>query len=262
MFKGFVVFIVLFGVTLFAETKMEYGVSILGMRMDYREYNKQDQLLDSEESNFNDVVGAEFIYRYFLNNNSNIDVKFLGVDGDTKYTGSYLGASDSYGSVTSSTKNKIYDIALGYNLKKASTFHSISMLGGLGVGYRYWYRELSSIQAEEYSWYSIRGNIGMEYHVNNFSASFLVEYQYGIKPIMQATGFSDDFKLDSANIIKLSVPLRYNVYKNLDLTCEYIFERQDIKESDAVYDNSGNGYVEPDSTAYNQYIKIGMLLKY
>ena len=262
MLKGLLLVAILFGVTLFAGTKVEYGISILGMKMDYREYSEQNQLLDSEESNFNDILGAEFIYRYFLNPNSNIDVKFLGVEGNTKYTGSYVGTGNAYGSLVSSTKNKIYDIALGYNLKKASTFHSISMLGGLGVGYRYWYRELSSTQAEEYSWYSIRGNLGMEYDHKDFSASVLIEYQYGIKPIMQATGFKDDFKLASANIIKLSVPLRYNVYKNLDLTCAYIFERQDIKESNVVYDNSLNGYVEPDSTAYNQYIKIGMLLKY
>jgi len=262
MLKKVALTAMLIGSVLSAEGGMEYGISLVGMKMDYREYDKLDNILDSEASQFQDITGAEVEMRYLLNESSNIEMKFLGISGDTDYTGSYLGSNSGYGSLKGTTYNKVYDFSLGYNMNNASEINNLSFLAGIGLGYRYWDRELSSIQIEEYSWYSIRGNIGVEYKADAFRGAFLVEYQYGIKPVMTATGFSSDFELSSANIIKVSLPLRYNVYENLDLTCAYVFEYQDIKESDIVYDAAGNGYVEPDSTAYNQYIKIGIVFKY
>ena len=263
MKKVLLAFLLFFVTQGISDTKIEYAISLIGMNMDYSEYDQNGMILDSEESNFQDILGAEFEYRYFLNASSNLEIKLSSLTGYTKYTGSYLNDSNAhYGSVVSSTKNTIYDFSFAYNMKKRSDFKNIIMLADIGVGYRDWFRELSSTQIEEYTWYSIRGNLGLEYHKNDFTGSFIVEYQYGIKPNMSATGFSDDFELASANIMKFSVPLRYNVYKNLDLTCAYIFEYQEIKESNVLYGSDGKGYVEPDSTAYNQYIKIGMLLKY
>jgi len=256
-------FILLFVVNLFAASKMEYEINFVGMKMDYKEYDQAGVLLDSEESSFSDIMGSELIYRYFVDENAFIDFDASAVSGDSKYTGSYLGSSLGYGSLTSSTVDTIYDISLAYNKVNPTDFQSIQVLGALGVGYRYWERELSSQQIETYTWYSLRARVGLIYILNtDLTLSFIGEYQYGIDPKMSATGFNDDFQLNSADILQLSIPLRYRVTQHIDINCVYVFSRQEIQESNRVYDNSGTAYYEPDSTAYNQYLKVGIIFKY
>ena len=247
---------------LVAETKTEYQISLVGMDMDYREYDRNGVLLDSEKSNFTDIVGVEFQYRYFLDEYSNIALNIMGLKGDTEYVGSYIGSGLGYGSVVGVTSNEISDFAIEYNAKNMSDL-GVLVVGGIGAGYRYWQRELSSTQIEEYAWYSLRAKVGVEYQYrNSVTIDFLLAYQYGIDPRMKATGFSSDFKLASANILQVSLPLRYRVNDFLDFSCAYVYEYQEIQESEIVYDGSGNGYVEPDSKASNQYLKVGMIFKY
>ena len=262
MIKNIVLSTFLLASSLFAEIKTEYQISWVGMNMDYREYDRNGVLLDSEKSNFTDITGAEFQYRYFLDEYSNIALNIMGVEGDTEYVGSYIGSGLGYGSVVSTTSNTVGDIAIAYNAKNMSDL-GVMMLGGIGAGYRYWQRELSGTQIEEYTWYSLRAKVGVEYQYrNSVTIDLLLAYQYGIDPRMKATGFSSDFKLASANIVQVSIPVRYRVNDFLDFSCAYVYEYQEIKESDIVYDGSGNGYVEPDSRASNQYLKVGMIFKY
>ncbi len=250
-----------FAALLSAETKMEYTLSYVGMNMDYKEYDRAGSLLDSEESGYSDLTGIEFGYSYFLDRQSQIDFKVMSLSGDTKYVGSYLNSNQGYGSVVSTTKNEIRDIYLGYSGKNEYR-NNFYLLGNLGVGYRYWQRSPSSVQVEEYEWYSLRLGIGAEYKYKAFSIAVCGEYQYGIRPTMSATGINDEFELDSADIMQLSVPVRYEINEMFALFASYVFSRQEIKESNVVFDNSGNGYVEPDSTAYNQYLKVGIIFKY
>ena len=251
----------LLGTVLSAEPKMEYQISLVGMNMDYREYDSSGDILDSEKSNYSDIAGAEINYRYFLNSNSNINVNILAIAGESNYVGSYIGSGLGYGSVESTTNNIVKDISIGYNAKN-NINRNFAFLGGVGFGYRYWQRELSSTQIEEYTWFSARINVGLEFFYKNFTSSLIAEYQYGINPEMSATGFDDSFDLSSANIVKLSLPIRYKINRNFDITCAYVFEYQKIEESNVLYDSTATGYVEPDSTAYNQYIKVGMIFKY
>jgi hypothetical protein len=261
MIKKVLLISLLMGSAVMAETKMEYKISLIGMNMDYREYDSSGNIFDSEKSSYSDITGSEFEYSYFLDRNSHIDLNVMGVMGDTEYVGAYLGSEDGYGSVVSTTSNTIYDVSLGYNTKNMSDIN-IMFLGGIGVGYRYWQRELSASQIEEYYWYSLRANAGMQFKYSDITTSIIAEYQYGIDPKMRATGIAEDFELSSANIVKISVPIRYTVNQYFDFTCAYVFEYQKIEESNVVYDSTATGYVEPDSKAYNQYIKVGMVFKY
>ncbi len=262
MIKKILLSTVLLASGLFAETKAEYQISLVGMNMDYREYDRSGVLLDSEKSHFTDTAGAEFQYRYFLDDYSNIALNIMGIEGNTEYVGAYINSGLGYGSVVSQTSNTIRDIAIEYNTKNMSDL-GVMMLGGIGAGYRYWQRELSSTQIEEYTWYSLRAKIGLEYqYANSITIDLIFAYQYGIDPRMQASGFSSDFKLASANIMQVSIPLRYQINDSLDLSCAYVYEYQKIQESDVVYDSSGTGFVEPDSRASNQYLKVGMIFKY
>ncbi len=239
------------------ESHEEHQFSLAKFQMDYREYDRYGKILDSEKSNFNDIAGVEYNYRYFLDKNSNIDFAILRVEGRSDYVGSYLNSNAGYGSVVETTSNVIEDISLGYNTTSVSNFN-IVVLGGLGLGYRYWKRALSPVQVELYKWYSLRFNGGVRFVHKNLTASLIAEYQHGIKPIMTATGITEEFKLSSANIAKLSIPVRYMVNEKIDLICTYVFENQKILESNIV----ANRYTEPDSTARNQYLKAGVVFKY
>jgi hypothetical protein len=261
MIKKILFIFLLLASTLVAETKVEYQISFIGMSMDYREYDNSGVILDSERSSYSDVSGVEFAYRFFLDRNAYIDLKAMGVAGYSDYVGAYIDSDAGYGSVKSKTFNTIKDFSLAYNAKNMSDMN-LMMLGGIGFGYRYWQRELSTTQIELYEWYSFRINAGMEFKYKNLTSSLIIEYQYGLNPTMSATGIDEDFELSSANIVKISLPLRYVVNKNLDLSCEYAFEYQKIEESDVVYDGGVDAYVEPDSKAYNQYLKVGIVFKY
>lgn len=261
MNKKFILVLLLISSALVAETKMEYQINLVGMNMDYREYDKSGQILDSEKSSLSEMSGAEIIYNYFLDTDSNINFKVMGLSGKSEYLGSYIGSGQPYGSVVSRTSNEIRDVVLGYSASNMSDI-GVKMLGGLGVGYRFWQRELSASQIEQYEWYSIRGNVGVEYAYKNFVTAVKFEYQYGIRPRMTASGISSDFKLGAANIMEFSIPLHYNFTKEFGIFGEYVYQYQKIKESNVVYDNSGTGYYEPDSKAYNQYAKFGIVFKY
>ncbi len=260
-------FFILFACSLFAEESHgEYKISLVGLQMDYREYDENNVLLDSEKSSFSEMMGAEFEYRYFLDDSINLELKVLTLSGNTNYVGSLIGSNQGYGSSASTTINDIRDISFMYNAKQISDF-DVNMLCGLGGGYRFWQRQLSASQVEQYDWYSLRGNIGLEYNLEtSVILKVLLEYQYGITPSMKTNGIDGSFKLGSADILQISVPLRYNISQHFSLTCEYLYEYQKIMKSNYLSGTVNGIYSdrwhEPDSRASNQYLKVGMIFKY
>jgi len=64
------------------------------------------------------------------------------------------------------------------------------------------------------------------------------------------------------DIKELNIALTYSFTQKFGMFIEGTFQEQKIEASTVEYDNLGDGYYEPDSTANNQYIKIGMIVKY
>ena len=253
------------GTMLFAKVSTEYSVNIVGMSMDYKEY-KDGVLLDSESSGYSDLTGAEFKYKYKMQDTGSFDsdaitLSFTALSGDTKYTGSYIGSNLGYGSLASITSNKIYDLDLDFAHIYQQTQHT-RVIFSLGLGYRFWRRELSAQQIEDYKWYSLRPSLAFSYTYKGLNITPKFEYQYGIRPRMSASGFDDEFKLGSANIMQLCLPVEYAINQSFSFFGAYTYEYQKIRESDVLYDNSGVGYLEPQSKAYNEYIKFGLIFKY
>jgi len=243
----------------------EYKVSYVGMSMDYKEY-KDGVLLDSETSGFSDLKGVEFLYGYIMPDKTSLDsnkitLSVMALRGNTKYTGSYLGSNLGYGDLVSTTSNEVYDIDLDF-AHAYQLSSSYKVIFSLGLGYRFWRRALSPQQVEDYKWYSFRPSLAYSYSYKGLRITPKVEYQYGIKSRMRATGFNEEFRLGGADIIQLSIPLEYFLAQNISIFGVYTFEYQKIKESKLVYDNLGNGYLEPQSKAYNEYIKFGLSFKY
>jgi hypothetical protein len=257
-----IVFLLCFSSLLSAQSRVEYLVSLVGVNMDYKEYDNAGTLLDSEKSHMNEILGAEFSYRFYLDQSDRIDFNCMGSYGYSSYVGSYLEDDKGYGSVTSRTYNTLYDLSLYYNNLEISKIALFDLVGGLGVGYRFWNRELSTIQVEQYSWFSLRAKVGLAYHQKNFSITPTIAYEFGINPKMDASGFQEEFKLSSADIMKFSLPIQYKLSEHLDFYGSYVFEYQKIQESNVLYGSNQKGYIEPDSKASNQYIKIGIVFKY
>lgn len=236
--------------------------------MDYREYYN-GALLDSEESSFNDLYGIKAGYSYFFAKGakdfSQVELYYASMRGETAYTGSHLGSDAGYGSVKSTSKAKIIDTALSYSYHYELS-NSFDIFGGLGFGYRSWTRTLSASQEEIYKWYSLRPFIGVEYAMSSvFSVELSGEYQYGINPTMEYVGGTQDFNLGGADIMQLGATLNYAITSNFVAFVQGIWEVQEIKKSDVHQELIGSSYVdvlEPDSTAHNQYILLGLKLRY
>lgn len=265
MLKRITIGLVLAGSVLFAKVSSEYGIYAVGMSMDYKEY-KDGVLLNNESSNYTDLTGAEFKYKYIMQTQGKqdydaISLHVMALSGDTTYKGSYIGSGLGYGSVISTTSNKVYDVALDFAHRYQQTSH-YNITVSLGLGYRFWRRELSAQQVEDYKWFSLRPSVAFAYEYKNFSIAPKFEYQYGLRPRMSATGINDEFKLGSANIMDFTLPIEYALNQNFSLYGAYTYQYQKIQESNVVYDNSGAGYFEPQSKAYNDYIKFGVIFKY
>ena len=68
---------------------------------------------------------------------------------------------------------------------------------------------------------------------------------------------NNKFLLGSANILQANVALNFHIANTLNISLQYTYEVQEIGASNIV-----NGYYEPDSTAKNQYIRIGIIKRY
>ena len=256
----------LFSSSLFAkELKVVYKIAFVGMAMDYSEYDDNGALFDTEESSLHEIGGVDMGYHFFFdyedNSYSELNFDVLYVSGYTDYTGSLLNSNNPFGSFTSKTLNDVIDISFRYqNNQQINKLMAISY--GLGIGYRYWQRQLSRTQVEGYEWFSLRPLVGIDFNiVEGTYLNFNAEYQYGLNPSMSASNVSSDFDLGGANILKLKVGLAYIVTEHIDMYVDAVFERQKITKSNTIEEGT-KAYYEPDSTAYNKYLKVGIAFKY
>ncbi len=248
-----------------SEGEFSLNTALVGFSMDYKEYDDDSQIIDSEKSDFTQMMGVDLGMTYRLNavdgSYSQIDVTLLLLAGKTDYVGAYLGSGGGYGSVKSSTDNAIVNLDADY-LYGMLLSQKLYLLGGAAFGYREWERSLSANQVEVYSWFYLEPKIGLKYLLQRSSLGATMGYKYGLNPEMTATGIDGTFKLGAANTLNISLKASYEISLHSEVFCEYIYENQVIEKSNVVYASDGNGYLEPDSEANNQYIKLGAIFKY
>ncbi|MEA3370743.1 MAG: hypothetical protein U9Q40_05330 [Campylobacterota bacterium] len=270
MNKYLVLFCILITTNLFAkENSFTTSVSFVGMSMDYREYDKSGELLDTETSNYWDTGGVEVNFAYIIDqgesSHSTISYNFMMLTGNTVYRGSLRDSDEGFGSYIGSTLNTITDKDISYKQSKMiSSDYELSY--GIGLGYRYWERVLSMRQIEIYTWYSIRPMIGIStLRKDGLSFGAFLEYQYGFDTKMSASEpeLNHTFTLGGADILEVTIPVKYNYKEDVAFVFEAVFQKQMIEESDRLYTLSGDAYYyEPDSTAYNSYLKMGIELNF
>jgi hypothetical protein len=248
------------------ENTFTYSFSFVGMSMDYCEYDDNGDILDSEKSDFTDIIGFEigldYLFDVTAQDYSQVGFHLSSIGGKSVYMGSYLVDGSGYGSVVSSTNNALYDLD-GEYLYGVSMSNGIDVLGGISLGFKNWYRELSPSQIEMYRWIYLNPKLGVKLFASqDIELRLMMGYKYGLNPIMTATGIQDDFKLGSANILHLALSTQYQIDQMTALTFEYLYENQVITKSNVVYGSDATPYLEPDSTANNQYMKFGVAFKY
>ena len=265
--KLILLFLVLVGNIFAQENKLSTSISFVAMSMDYREYNATGNILDSEESSFNDLLGVEIEVKYLLSSSSSnyteLESTLMILSGYTDYVGSLRNdpSCSTYGCYESRTVNYLVDFDLGLKQTYRVT-DKLELNYGIGLGYRFWERALSSSQVEDYIWYSLRTSLGMSYQLTKkLKLGTEFEYQYGFSETMYASDVGREFDLASANILQFSIPLVYSYNDKIDFVLEYIYTKQTIKESNHIVIGLFE-YWEPASTAKNQYIKVGVDFKF
>ena len=252
-----------------AESKVVASFAFVGMVMDYREYSNDGTILDSEKSTLNEILGLDLGLGFLLdetrNDYSYLDFHLMRLGGETDYKGSLHGSNAGYGSYISTTLNAVIDTDVTYMYHNILS-DSLEISCGLGLGYRYWERQLSVSQIELYEWFSLRPKVGVMYSLSHELRFALdLEYQYGINPTMSESYYGLDFDLGAADILKVSVPVTYRYSSTMDFFAEGVYERQEIEISD-IKTIVENGIVtnshEPDSTSNNIYLKLGFIYKY
>ena len=246
------------------ENNVKYSLAFISMDMDYKEYDQSNTLVDSENSSLGKITGYDMSLGYLFNRTgSSVEEVAFNVsmlNGKSDYVGQSLNNPLGYGSLVSTTQNRFIDTSLGY--KYTQRYHNIFDFSyGLGVGYHSWYRELSSTQAELYEWYSLRPMVGVTMIMDQFSLGVTGEYQYGYNAVMSAANPSINFKLGGADTLVVSFPLRYSYNKKLEFFTQYTMIKQSIKKSNDVQ-RGIIYYYEPDSTSYQNYLKIGATFKF
>ena len=261
----FVLSVVFLSIVAAKENDLYFQAGLIGMNMDYREYDDNSQILDSEKSDISQMMGIELGVSYVLyaadDDFSEFKALFERIAGKSDYVGAYIGSGLGYGSLQGTTENTIVNLD-GTYLYGLHIMQDLHLLTGAAFGYRSWERTLSADQIETYTWGYIAPKVGVQYAKKLIRITFVLAYKYGISPKMSATGIDDTFELGSANTLDTTLKVNYKLTSKSAVYATYVYENQKIEKSNVVYDSIGNGYLEPDSTANNQYIKFGFAFKY
>jgi len=254
---------------------------------DYTERDKQDQILDTEESSFFEVGGIYASYSYKLKEITypdgnvahyiNIYGSYTG--GDTDYTGSNLINGQGFGSVKNTSTNTFYELEA--NLKRVKYYDTSSSYILFGLGYKEWERELSSSQKETYHYRYAQIGVGGEKNIyKNWSLGIDLKAILGFHPEMDASfgetsqtnSLNETFKLGTVYSYKIATPLIIPINKQLSFTTKAEYEFTNYSRSNTItktnffkpgFEQNGSAdanLVEPASQQKNWHLYAGLKL--
>lgn len=254
-------FIILICIFAFADN---LSLSISGLKFNYKEYNK-GQVIDSESSKFNDLVGINFFYQYDINKNYKLDTLIEYNRGKTKYKGATWG-----GSPLKYNEKNVYLFNTNLNIESLWLTDvteyakgDLYLIGG--IGYRHWNRGKSNYSGdynEKYYWSYYRIGLKEDIFVASFKTSLGFYYHKAINPKMKADLFGKTtFDLGKTYGYRFAFPIIYMLNKNYGIKIKYIYDYWKINKSNVIVKN-GVAMIEPDSKTRNQYINFGIFYKF
>lgn len=233
--------------------------------MNYVERSQSGSFLDSEKSDFRDIVGIDLGYKVVVGdgdggaNESALAFSLGYLNGESAYDGSLQSKGSSVSTpYQSKTKMTIIEPKIRWEETTKGDAYDVGIFTSLG--YRYWKRDLEGQYGytEEYSWSYIDTGIKALFHDKNWHIGFEVAYIRAFQPKLYASLDSGTtFDLGITDGYYYKIPLLYDISKALSFELSYRFERWDIEASDRV-----NGYYEPQSKTKNKKISIGLVFKW
>lgn len=215
-----------------------FSLALETKSFDYREFDTDGTLLDSEQSN--SLRGVSLGFDVPLGNNDRLSAKQSWLSGNTQYIGFYLGSGGSYGEVRSITKNTFLEGNLDYTLYRPSKFGEL--LWSVGGGYRYWGRQLSDGHFEEYFWPYAKTSIGTSLKLSPYDRIKLTTaYHHALNPKM-FSNYYGTFNLGKTEGFELSIPWRSQYTEHWSTEMRYSYTQWTIGRSNVI-----NKMVEPDS---------------
>lgn len=244
----------------------EIAIKASSLKFDYTE-KSQGVILDTESSNFQDILGLELELRNGWRNRYNHtiinDARFLYAKGDSKYVGAYLNdPSSNYGDVVDTTKNRL--IELDYKFGWLFPVGSYSKIGAYaGLGGRLWDRTLADGNKETYYWGN--GLLGARADVEVIrggTVSITTEYQKALNPLMHTSSLDATFDLGKTDGYKIGLHWLGGITKTITFEMDWIYDVWNIGKSNLIPATGGGYYFEPDSKTKNQYIKMGFAFEF
>ena len=256
------------------DNKLEFGLKTTAYN--YTERGNQDEILDTEDSNFFDIGGIYGSFDHKLSTEAEIAyyVNIYGsyTAGSTDYKGSLLGTGSGYGSYTSSTENTFYELQV--NLKRLHQYENKATYTLLGLGYKSWERELSSNQVETYYYYFFQTAIGGKVNIyKDWSLGLDLTGQLAFNPKMDAKftsssgqGLNETFDLGTVYTYKIATPLVIPINEQLSFSTKLEYEFTSYGKSNTIsvpnFPNPGDteSYLEPKSQQKNWHLYAGLEL--
>jgi len=237
---------------------------------DYTERDSQDNVLNTEESNFFEIGGIYASYDYKLKELTYPDgnvAHYLNIygsysGGDTDYTGSSLVNGEGFGSVKNTTGNTFYELEI--NLKRVRYHKTSSTYILFGLGYKEWERELSSTQVETYHYKYAQIGVGGEKQIyKNISLGIDIKAIVGFDTKMdadfdettQTNSLNETFNLGAVYSYKIATPLTIPINKQLSFTTKAEYEFSSYGKSDTITKTNffKPGYAQGNSTDAQLY---------
>lgn len=244
-----VLLVLLFGVNSYATSSglSMYGSAVV-MSTDFTGYNDNGSVYETDKADITDLNGYELgvVYTYLKDSSSYNEIKYniLLINGKSLHK-------------STMTSNTFLDTDISYRhtevYKKLYEVHY-----GIALGYHRWHRAITTSIVEDFEWFSVRPTLGVGLNATkNIYVGLLVEYQIGFDATMKSSSPELTFMLGGADVLELSLPLKYSYDKNIDFFVEGVYQEQRIVQS-----NVNNNLREPDSKAYSALVKAGMAFKF
>ena len=227
---------------------------IQGKHMDYEEVDELGDILDTEKSKIDELKGYFISLKYkvadgtIMGNSNYLEIKASTLNGNTDYTGAYIGSGLGYGSLKSKTSNDIDEVEVNFYETEYAQDHIGFIFAGLG--YRKWDRQLSGTQLEKYRWLNF--NIGMGGETEIVPNYMRIGLDAAIKMSLwkemkiETPTFNETFKLGTVTTMVVGVPLVTHLNEYFDFIIRVEYEYMKIEKSNVI-----EGYYEPESESHN-----------
>lgn len=230
-----------------------FGISFETLSFDYREYDTDGTILDSEKSDF--MPGIRAWYSIPAGVGDSIEADFSWFGGDTDYVGFLLGSGGSYGDYVATTNNTLMEGSLSYSTHAPTAWGDVFM--SLGAGYRYWERALADGHTEEYIWPYGKLSLGSTADITaDDTLSISASYQYAFDPKMESNVYGT-FDLGTTDGIEITVPWRHRIDNQWSTEIRYTYSTWEIGRSDVV-----GIAVEPDSKTVQHRGSFALVYQY